>query len=89
MFTEILAYSLIILGGCLWGIAITIYWGRKCRVIHDLIGLIFTFIVSAMLIMIGIEMCRENANKEVVIGDNYNPVVVEHLDLSDYQSSRS
>lgn len=86
MWQSLLGYVLIVAGSVLWGIAITIYWGKKCRVIHDLFALIACFIVSVVLIMVGIDMCEENANvEEIGVTDTYNPVVVEHLDLSDYK----
>ena len=88
MWHDILAYCCIILGGCIWGIGVAIYWSKKCRVIHDLFALIAYFVVSVILIMVGIDMCEENANmEEISVIDTYNPVVVEHLDLSDYKKS--
>lgn len=85
MWHDILAYCCIILGGCIWGIGVAIYWGKKCRVIHDLFALIAYFVVSVILIMVGIDMRDKTKVEDVCVTDTYNPVVVEHLDLSDYK----
>ena len=79
MLQSLLGYVLIVTGGVLWGVGITIYWGKKCRVIHDLLGLISCLIVVVLMIMCGIDMVEENQPKTET--DTYNPVVVENLDI--------
>ena len=79
MWQSLLGYVLIVAGSVLWGIAITIYWGKKCRVIQDLMGLISCLIVAVLMIMCGIDKVEENQPKTET--DTYNPVVVEHLDI--------
>ena len=79
MWQSLLGYVLIVAGSVLWGIGITIYWSKKCRVIHDLLGLISCLIVSVIMIMCGIDNVEENQSKTET--DTYNPVIVEKLDI--------
>ena len=79
MWQSLLGYVLIVIGSVLWGIGITIYWSKKSRVIHDLLGLISCLIVSVLMIMCGIDNVEENQSKTET--DTYNPVIVEQLDI--------
>lgn len=85
MWQSLLGYALIVAGSALWGIGITIYWGKKCRVIQDFLGLISCLFVSVLMVISGINIVEGSKEKPKV--DTYNPVVVEYLDIDTLNKS--
>lgn len=67
MWAEILSYILMVCGGFLGGVAVVIYRTKKYRVIHDLIGLFSCLLVSALMVIGGIIISRENAKNAVIV----------------------
>lgn len=87
MFCDILYTMLIMIGGIIWGMAITHYWGRKSRVITDFIWLMVVLVISTLMIYFGfvghdnyIKSVEEQKHK-IEVESITNPVIVETLDL--------
>lgn len=87
MFCDILYTMLIVIGGIIWGMAITHYWGRKSRVITDFIWLMVVLVISTLMIYFGfvghdnhIKSVEEQKHK-IEVESITNPVIVETLDL--------